>query len=451
MQSQRKPHFVRAGGHVWDSDVPPPDPLVHRKKIEPWLAALLQAEHVSLLAGSGLTTAVAKLASAPSVEMARVPFHCDLAEEVDRAAAESAKRCGRGEPNLEDQVRAARELIAGLRIMASGQPQGNRRELREQARPLLHAWEDALDVRLGEFLRDVLRTEQGIREKLTSVSGDADRIRRVLGSFLLAFASRAATRDRLHIFTTNYDRIVEYGCDQLGIRVLDRFVGRLTPVFRASRLGIDLHYNPPGIRGEPRYLEGVVRLTKLHGSIDWRQEDVGSGSLRIARCGLPFGAAEVHPEVPKQPRESLIVYPNPAKDVETLAYPYAELFRDLAAATCQPNGVLVTYGYGFGDDHINRIVRDMLTIPSTHLAIISYDGAAGRIARFCEQAGRQEQITLLIGGHFGDLEHLVENYLPNPAIDRTTWRMVELLNRRTPHWADGSDREPGESDAGVNE
>ncbi len=41
------------------------------------------------------------------------------------------------------------------------------------------------------------------------------------------------------------------------------------PIFRSSRLNIDMHYNPPGIRGEPRYLEGVARFTKLHGSIDW--------------------------------------------------------------------------------------------------------------------------------------------------------------------------------------
>jgi hypothetical protein len=59
-----------------------------------------------------------------------------------------------------------------------------------------------------------------------------------------------------------------------------------------------------------------------------------------------------------------MIYPNPAKDVETTQYPYAELFRDFAAAVCRPNAVAVTYGYGFGDDHVNRVLLDMLTIPS---------------------------------------------------------------------------------------
>ena len=90
-----------------------------------------------------------------------------------------------------------------------------------------------------------------------------------LVSFLMSFASRTGTRDRLNIFTTNYDRMIEAGADLAGLRLVDRFVGSLSPVFRSSRMDIDMHYNPPGIRGEPRYLEGVVKYTKLHGSIDW--------------------------------------------------------------------------------------------------------------------------------------------------------------------------------------
>jgi len=434
-----KRHRVRVGSHQWEGDLPPEDPSVHRKHIEPWLAALLQAEHVSLLVGSGLTTAVAMLAGTPAIVMNASTFDCDLGDSVDRAAEESAKRCWRGDPNLEDQIRAARELIAGLRILSAS---GSGDKFACRSGELLAQWETALDERLRMLLRAVLETERGIGKVLASPGADANRIRRLLGSFLLTFASRAATRERLHIFTTNYDRVLEYGCDLLGLCVLDRFIGRLKPVFRASRLGIDLHYNPPGIRGEPRYLEGVVRFTKIHGSIDWRQEEGASAGPWIVRSALPFGAMKSHPDIPQHPRDGLIVYPNPAKDIETLEYPYAELFRDFASAACQPNSVLVTNGYGFGDDHINRILRDMLTIPSAHLAILSYDGASGRIAHFCEAMGRDEQITLLLGTHFGDLTTLVEHYLPKPAIDRTTWRMVELLEHRPPDWTSEQPEKP---------
>jgi hypothetical protein len=227
------------------------------------------------------------------------------------------------------------------------------------------------------------------------------------------------------LMSLNYDRLIEFGCDLVGLRPVDRFVGGLAPRFRASRLDVDMHYNPPGIRGEPRYLEGVVRLTKLHGSIDWRYEN-----RELRRVALPFGALTAEADLATRAYESLIIYPNPAKDVETLEYPYAELFRDLSASLCRPNSALVTYGYGFGDDHINRIIADMLTIPSTHLVIISYDDTGDRIDTFLRSIGREPQISLLVGPHLGSLPNLVDHYLPKPAIDPVTFRQAELLGRR---------------------
>jgi len=72
----------------------------------------------------------------------------------------------------------------------------------------------------------------------------------------------------------------------------------------------------------------------------------------------------------------------------------------------------------------------MLTIPSTHLVIISFNDPLGRLMATYEKLGRPAQITLLIGSHLGDLKSLVDNYLPKPAIDRTTFRMAELLKSR---------------------
>ena len=123
-------------------------------------------------------------------------------------------------------------------------------------------------------------------------------------------------------------------------------------------------------------------MTKLHGSIDWVQ----SGD-EIRRIGLPFGASDIKPYLNAPGLNDLnalklMIHPNSAKDRETAEYPYVELFRDFAAAICRPNSTLVTYGYGFGDEHINRVINDMLTIPSTHLVIISYDDPIGRILKF---------------------------------------------------------------------
>lgn len=434
-------HLVSAGPYSWWDDKPP-DPKGHREQVEPWLTALFQAEHLNLLVGSGLTTAIAHAAGAPPVDLGMAQFECDHAEHVRLAAERSAERLGRGEANLEDQIRAARELIGGLRILA-----GDKEAEQEPWARMASQWEEAVETQLRRLLNSVLETESRIHEVFIQPSDGAD-VRRFLGVFLLAFASRSSSRERLHIFTTNYDRLLEYGCDFLGLRIVDRFVGTLAPVFRSSRLGVDLHYNPPGMRGEPRYLEGVVRLTKLHGSVDWWQQPGPSGRPEVKRYGAPFGAPADHPAFPQQAFDSLLIYPNPAKDFETLEYPYAELFRDFAAAVCQPNVVLVTYGYGFGDDHVNRIIRDMLTIPSTHLVVISFDDAGGRAPNFVNRVARYEQITLLIGNHFAGLPTLIQHYLPKPAIDRNTWRMVELLKKRTvpdrsPHQGPEQNEGPG--------
>lgn len=428
-----KPHILRVGQTTQSLDDAPDDSAVenYRRSIEPWLSAVFQTEHLSLLVGSGFTTGVAAAAGVGATGMEARQVECPWASEVQAHAAQSAARCGRGQANIEDQIRAALELLNGLEIVAAQISSSSKdsAKCKSKAAEDATAWKTSLHSIFKEFIASILATERGIRDAENERAATAHRL---LISFLLSFASRAASRERLNAFTTNYDRLIEYACDLAGIRALDRFVGALTPVFRSSRVDVDLHYNPPGIRGEPRYLEGVVRLTKLHGSVDWRWDE-----RQLRRYGIPFGAEPTHPDVIREPLDSVMIYPNPAKDIDTLYYPYAELFRDLSAAVCRPNSALVTYGYGFGDDHVNRVIKDMLTIPSTHLVIISYDHAGGRIPRFCDEVGRPAQISLLIGSHFGRLDILVDHYLPKPAIDPISWRKTELLERR------GQVNEPG--------
>lgn len=384
-----------------------------RNRIEPWLTSLFQSEHLSLLIGSGLTHAVHYLATnASATGMDKIDF-ADYQKIINDAAQRIANNTGRENGNLEDQLRIANELLRGLEIC---QKDDEANLLREKLKNVLKS-----------FAESILKSEFNI---IT-----AERIKReaafnTLVTFLMSFASRTGTRDRLNIFTTNYDRLIEAGAEVAGMHLLDRFSGTLMPIFRSSRLDIDMHYNPPGIRGEPRYLEGVARFTKLHGSVDWVQSNDD-----IRRMGLPFGANDIEPYLQAPGLAgatpyNLMIYPNSAKDRETAYYPYVDLFRDFAGAICRPNSTVITYGYSFGDDHINRIIRDMLTIPSTHLVIISYDDSLGRIMRIYKELGRHSQISLLIGPALSDLTILTEYYLPKAAIDKTTYRMVELLKRR---------------------
>jgi len=390
------------------------DYLKIRKVVEPWLTALFQSEHLSLLVGTGLSYA---LGDAEGL-MDRMKF-TDKFSIIRKKAEDESKKLGRGEANFEDDFRVALKLLEGYEVLEQSKESDS---LRKELNDNIGIFIESILENEKSFLKDKDKendkdNESKKREKLSKM--------RLLENFLLSFASRTATRERLNIFTTNYDRFIEYGLDEAGLLTIDRFIGKINPIMRFHRIELDYHYNPPGIRGEPRYVEGVVKFTKLHGSLDWQFR--GSD---IIRAPIPFGADEKDfKKYFAQPLDSVVIFPNSSKAYETSFFPYSELFRDFSAAICQPNSVLVTYGYGFGDSHINRIIRDMLTIPSTHLVIISYDDAGGRIQNFIKDCNLA-QLTLLIGKELGDLEKLVEYYLPKPAIDRITERKYRILDKR---------------------
>lgn len=401
------------------------DYLKIRKMTEPWLTALFQSEHLSLLVGTGLSIGL----TGNSNLMSRMNFNENYKDIIEKKANEEADNLGRGNANIEDDIRVALKIMEYYQLIDD----------KDNSSKLLNE----INKNLTNFLKNILSNEKTFYDSLTiskkeestdnsknqNNSGEENEKGshklQILKKFLLSFGSRTATRERLNIFTTNYDRFIEFGLDEAGLLTIDRFIGKLQPVMRFQRIDLDYHYNPPGIRGEPRYVEGVVKYTKLHGSIDWKFD-----KDKIIKIPLPFGATEEDLErYHKNILESAVIYPNSSKAYETSFFPYSELFRDFSSAICRPNSVLVIYGYGFGDSHINQIILDMLTIPSTHMVIISYDNAFGRINNFINKCN-SAQLTLLIGNELGDLEKLVNYYLPKPAIDRISEREKRIIENR---------------------
>jgi hypothetical protein len=409
IENWQNKHILKLRDFKEPTVIETPDSAELRNIVEPWLTALFQSEHLTLLTGAGISSAVHFIATGNSgAGMGHMEFS-SYANEIKISSKESAIKSGRGEANIEDEIRTLNELIRGLEIVVST---GEKPKIEEKIESL----KKDLETGITNFANSVLESERNI------VSSDKEEPAEYLMNFLLSFASRIATRERLNIFTTNYDRIIEFGSELAGLHLIDRFVGIISPIFRSSRLNIDIHYNPPGIRGEPRYLEGVINFTKLHGSLDWLEKD-----NTVRRFSLPYGAENIQTY---SHDGSLMIYPNSSKDRETAEYPYVELFRDFASSVIRPNSTVATYGYSFGDDHINRVLLDLLTIPSTHLVIIAFNDIGDRIKNFYLRAKRPVQISLMLGNHFGDLKTLVDYYLPKPAIDRTTYRMVDLLKAR---------------------
>lgn len=117
-QDTWKPHIYRVGRHKGELDAAPENIGDLRKQIEPWLSAVFQSEHLSLLLGNGLALGIASAAGTQAADMKPLSFVCDHADQIEQAAKSVAAKSIRGEANFEDFLRVANELLRGLEILA---------------------------------------------------------------------------------------------------------------------------------------------------------------------------------------------------------------------------------------------------------------------------------------------------------------------------------------------
>lgn len=130
----------------------------------------------------------------------------------------------------------------------------------------------------------------------------------------------------IEVFTLNYDLLIEGAFERERLLVFDGFVGSPNPFFAAETLLSD--EQAPG--------SDWTRLWKIHGSVNWRWDNSTS---RVIRTDPSSDGAMVLP--------SLLKYDQSRKQ------PYVALLDRLAQFLRQPNALLVTLGYSFGDQHIN--------------------------------------------------------------------------------------------------
>src|SRR5699024_8563107 len=74
-----------------------------RSRIEPWLTSLVQADHLNLLVGSGLTTGMQHLARADAPKSMDAGQFSTHQEAISRASKASAKAARRGTPNRSEE------------------------------------------------------------------------------------------------------------------------------------------------------------------------------------------------------------------------------------------------------------------------------------------------------------------------------------------------------------
>lgn len=407
-------------------------------KIQVQTGTLLKTDTVSLLLGAGASK------SCGGVLIGRVPL------EVERALLNEGFS-GTTKPRMRRWLRCF--YLAAARAGAAGIPTSRQEIVARRATvlsvdapdelpvnyeallSLLYRWRAAMPalggrIRLGgapgldlasEDLDECLaRATRALANRCRLPTSTAD------ASGFLAYRhlvrkilTRPLNLKRVNVFTLNYDTLVEQAADGEGVVVMDGFVGTLRRVFRPESYDQDLYFPAETTEGRVHRLDRVVHLYKLHGSITWSTEPPDWSDP----YGIRAGDAAV-----AQSGSGVLIYPTPAKFGETLGMPYAELFRRFADAVVRPQSVLFVLGYGFGDDHVNAIIRQALAVPSFSLVIVDPNPSSTFVQSLKEQ--RDRRIWILSGSTFGTFSGFVEHVLPDLRDEdvrlkvMATWRAI---------------------------
>ena len=149
-------------------------------------------------------------------------------------------------------------------------------------------------------------------------------------------------RDRVDIFTTNYDSVIEAALvclDGDGTARLD------CGIAGTLRQKLNFDYWTDDSKGED------ILLTKLHGSLDWK----------YAGKGVAVGDAVFTGDHEKQ----AIVYPGFKGSSDAVFFP---IFHEYLRRAVSESDIVIFIGFAFRDEHINEIFRDAL---DTRTRIIS--------------------------------------------------------------------------------
>lgn len=174
-----------------------------------------------------------------------------------------------------------------------------------------------------------------------------------------------------------------------------------------------------------------VRLHKVHGSLDWTMESDHDRYIPIMK--------DLHGEIAPQPW--VVV-----GDREKLATegPTLELMQH-AADALERSDHLVMSGYGFGDDHINQMIRNWLERDSTRsVGLIepqwaypdgqSFRGRLGHLYGeqwdYADQSPRPTRIQ----GFAGTAAEMLGAALARPEVDTSLAVDVEVVDQKPSRW-----------------
>jgi hypothetical protein len=255
--------------------------------------------------------------------------------------------------------------------------------------------EDWWKSSLGPIAPDELKHHRSVLQKLT--------------------AAREPGQSPPWVFTTNYDLAVEWAAESVDIQVSNGFVG--LHARRFSPQSFDIGFRNTQARGEARFGVYNIYLAKLHGSLTWQQvrEELYEVPAAQAWNDLSEFLTDTTTDL------SYLVLPRAAKYLETVGYTLGELLRRFSEFMSRPQTALVVAGYGFGDEHVNRLLRSALLNPTLQVVIYMPEFTGNPSDPKVPEAVREllsfasPRVTVVGGGSEAYFDRF-DAHLPDPTV-----------------------------------
>ncbi len=260
---------------------------------------------------------------------------------------------------------------------------------------------------------------------------DVDRLQHHRSVLQKIVAARQPGQAAPWVFTTNYDLAVEWAAESIDLQVANGFLGIHSRRF--SPQSFDIGFRNTQARGEARFGVYNIYLAKLHGSLSWHETD---GQVYEVSAQLANESITKFLDNENVTELGLMVMPRAAKYMQTVGFVLGELFRRFSEFLSRSQTCLLVCGYGFGDEHINRILRSALLNPTLQLVVYSPefqgDIADSKIPFALKRllALKNPRITVVGGGASAYLDKLAA-HLPDPLLYDDEMRRLEKELRKS--------------------
>jgi hypothetical protein len=196
---------------------------------------------------------------------------------------------------------------------------------------------DSLILDVKKHIREIV----SIHKKILTPDG----LKNLIHVDFAEWIRRADRKYPIELFTTNYDYLFELGLEEKNIPYYDGFTGSHRPFFNSDSVD-DLCFLPK-----------QTKLWKIHGSLGWHFDEKSKKVWRKDSDG-----------------NDILIYPSILKYNDSKKQPYMALMDRLNNYLKEPDTVLITCGYAFGDQHINeRIFTALNTNTKAHVIALYYD------------------------------------------------------------------------------